>query len=201
MTVLVGYASVFGSTREIADRLGRRLRGHGHQVVVRRLEEVTDLGGYDAVVAGSAVHQMAWMEPAATFVDEHRDELAELPVWLFSVGMPAALRWPLRGVATLLEKLTLDRTLRDVHARDHRLFSGVYERSMDDTLVGRLVFAVVAGRYGDYRDWEQVDAWADQISAGLPAPRPRRSTRRGTASGGGRGTASGGGTVRSGRTG
>jgi menaquinone-dependent protoporphyrinogen oxidase len=96
-------------------------------------------------------------------------------------------------VATLLEKRALDRTLREVHARDHRLFSGVYERSMDDTLVGRLVFAVVAGRYGDYRDWEQVDAWADEISAALPAPRPRRSTRRGAASGGG--------TVRSGRTG
>jgi menaquinone-dependent protoporphyrinogen oxidase len=38
------------------------------------------------VVLGSAVYVGPWLEAGARFVEEHADELAARPVWLFSSG-------------------------------------------------------------------------------------------------------------------
>ncbi len=54
--VLVGYASRFGSTREVATRIADRLRGRGHEATVCAVDTATALDGYDAVVLGSRVY-------------------------------------------------------------------------------------------------------------------------------------------------
>ena len=170
MSVLVGYASEYGSTREIAERIAHTLEGHGLAAEVRSLDQVQNAVGYDAVVAGSAVHNMAWLGQAKQFVTHNRDVLADRPVWFFSVGMPAALRRPLRKFAETREA---SKVIADFPAaigpRDHRLFSGVYDRTQNASLFGRLLFKVVAGRYGDFRDWQKIDAWANSIARALVA--------------------------------
>lgn len=47
---------------------------------------MTGVGGYDAVVLGSAVYVGRWLEPARELVDAHAEELAARPTWLFSSG-------------------------------------------------------------------------------------------------------------------
>ena len=86
MTVLVTAASRHGGTREIAEAIARELEAQGVSVELRELEEVSDLGRYDAVVLGSAVYLGRWLEPALRFVERHADELAERKTWLFSSG-------------------------------------------------------------------------------------------------------------------
>jgi menaquinone-dependent protoporphyrinogen oxidase len=56
---------------------------------VRPVEQVGDLSGYTEVVLGSAVYVGRWLEPARRFVEEHADELAARPTWLFSSGRSA----------------------------------------------------------------------------------------------------------------
>ncbi|MHA6794216.1 flavodoxin domain-containing protein [Pseudonocardia bannensis] len=164
MSVLVGYASEHGSTREIAERVAARLADHGRRVEVVALDRVTDAERYDAVVLGSAIHNGVWLGQATRFVRENADILRHRPTWLFSVGMPAALRRPLRRFA-MSEGPKAIAGLRDlVELRGHRLFSGVYQKEQNRSLVGRALFAVLAGRYGDFRDWDDVDAWADDIA-------------------------------------
>lgn len=65
MKVLVGHASACGSTKGIAQEIGDRLTHAGLQADVRPVDEVDTLAGYDAVVLGSAVHNMAWLPQAA----------------------------------------------------------------------------------------------------------------------------------------
>ena len=48
MRVLIGYASRFGSTRDIAMRIADTVRTHGNEVDVRSVEEISDFGPYDA---------------------------------------------------------------------------------------------------------------------------------------------------------
>ena len=84
--VLIGYASRFGSTRDVAIRIGDTVRARGNDVDVRSIDEIFDLDHYDAVVFGSGVYDGSWTTEATDFMRRHADVLSRKPLWLFSVG-------------------------------------------------------------------------------------------------------------------
>jgi menaquinone-dependent protoporphyrinogen IX oxidase len=86
MNVLVAYASKYGSTKEIAERIAQQLQDHGLQALARPVQDLDDLVDYDAFVVGSAVFGGHWMPEATEFVRNNRALLAHGPVWLFSSG-------------------------------------------------------------------------------------------------------------------
>ena len=92
MTVLVTYASRYGSTAEIAERIAVTLIEEGVDARAQQITQVRDLAGIDAFVIGSAVYFGSWLKPATTFVERNREVLAGKPVWLFSSGpLPGAV--------------------------------------------------------------------------------------------------------------
>lgn len=168
MRVRIAYASDHGATKGVAERLAHVLNEHGLEVACGSVAEAPDLGECDAVVIGSAVHNKAWLPPAKEFLMRNQVALRQRPTYLFSIGLPAELRRPLRGWATHQEERRLVRDLQVVaRPMDHRLFSGVFERSDAGGAVGRLVYWAVSGHYGDFRDWDAIDAWARAIAAAL----------------------------------
>lgn len=176
MVVLVGYATEHGSTREIGGRIRAQLEEYGHQVNLRSLSQVGDVDSYGAVIIGSAVHNQAWLSDAREFVNHNLHMLTGRPVWLFSVGMPGALPGPMRKLAKLEAPKLIADFGDDLHARDHRLFSGVIQ-SDHLPFLGRLIFRVMGCRYGDYREWNEIDAWTAGIARTLrglvtPGSRP-----------------------------
>lgn len=168
MTVLVGYASAHGSTREIAERIGDRLNAAGCPAVVRPLDGTTQVERYSGFVLGSAVHDQRWLPEAAAVLQRHRDTLARSPVWAFSVGLPGALRGPWRRLAGREEALILAALAPPPGLREHRLFSGVATREQLGR-TGTFALRLLGGHPGDYRDWAAVDAWADGIARELTA--------------------------------
>ncbi|MFI7581525.1 flavodoxin domain-containing protein [Kocuria kalidii] len=169
MRILVGHASAHGSTAEIAQRIADVLRGEGRSVDVGPVGQIGGPGGYDAVVLGSAVHSQAWLPEATEFVHRHRDELVSRPVWLFSVGMSAALPRAVRGAARAGQNRRLAEVLRDVvRPRGHLLVSGA-TRASDFPPWVSLLFRGVGAHFGDHRDWAEIEAWARQIAQELDA--------------------------------
>jgi menaquinone-dependent protoporphyrinogen oxidase len=168
MTVLVAYATAHGSTKDVAKRIGERLRVEGVGVDVQAADEVEDVSGYAAVVLGSAVHNGRWLTPASALLAQIREQSAR-PLWLFSVctvGDTTSFLGPrLSRLARRRRKLPSD--IAESSA-SHRFFAGVIEKSHWNML-GRLFFVVTGGRYGDHRDWEDIDRWADTIRAELTA--------------------------------
>lgn len=164
--VLVAYATVHGSTGSIAERIAARLAEQGADPTVRPVAEVTDPSGYDAYVVGSAVHDMAWLPPALAFVHAHAELLRRRGVWIFSVGMPGAMRGPWKALAAGEERQVAGELVDELRARGHRLFSGVIEPG-HLTRGGRVRMRVMGLRYGDYRDWSAVDGWAREIGRDL----------------------------------
>jgi menaquinone-dependent protoporphyrinogen oxidase len=166
--VLVAAASRHESTVEVAAQIERVLSAAGHDVARRRAEDVADIGGYDAAVVGSAIYFGRWMRPAFDLVERHREALARLPLWLFSVGAlvddaPGADPPPL--VADLV---------RRTGARGHRSFRG----ALDAGRLGwreRLAVRFVRAPYGDFRDWGAVRAWAGAIARELGEGRVPRA--------------------------
>ena len=84
--VLVAFASKYGATAEIADRIGEVLRQANLPVEVHPADQVSDLAPYGAVVLGSAVYIGRWRKQAVKFLETHEAGLAQKPVWFFSSG-------------------------------------------------------------------------------------------------------------------
>ncbi|MEU5715863.1 flavodoxin domain-containing protein [Streptomyces sp. NPDC020403] len=161
--VLVAFAGVHGSTRSIAEHIAGRLEERGRvRTDVLPVEAVGDPGAYDMFVVGSAVHDMAWLPEARTFVLREAELLERRDLWLFSVGMPGALRGPWKALISQESDHVVGDLIERLRPRDHRLFSGVIAPEHLST-TGRMRLRAMGLRYGDYRDWPSVDAWAEEI--------------------------------------
>ena len=92
--ILVVYASHYGQTRVIAQRLVDRLRDRGHEVDLANVSEGIDgippPQDYDAVMIGSRIEFGKHAKPVLEYIREHRNALREMPTAFFSVSMSAA---------------------------------------------------------------------------------------------------------------
>ena len=162
MRVLVGFASKHGSTEGIARAIAARLEHAGLETEVGSVGKLGGLEDVGAVVLGSALYLGSWMKEAVEFAKRNAAALGRCPVWLFSSG-------PL-GTEAKDEEAMSQRQLAELtellHPRDHRVFFGALDRS-------HLGFgermAVKAAKVpdGDFRDWDAIDAWADDIASAL----------------------------------
>jgi menaquinone-dependent protoporphyrinogen oxidase len=84
--ILVAYTTNSGSTEEVARAVGEELGKNGSQVDVLRLEEVSSLEPYDAVVIGAPLI-MGWHRAAVRFIKKHQTALSQVPVAYFFTAM------------------------------------------------------------------------------------------------------------------
>jgi menaquinone-dependent protoporphyrinogen oxidase len=174
MAVLVAYASDHGSTRGVAERIADRLRQRGVNAEACAVADVVEVSRYEAVVIGSAIHGAKWLPAARQFADRNAAPLRDRPVWLFSVStlgdeesmFPPRIANRLRTWRKETPEVAEMRRL--LHPREHRNFAGAVARSHWPAS-GRAFFRATGGRYGDYRNWPAIDAWANLIAAQLHA--------------------------------
>jgi menaquinone-dependent protoporphyrinogen oxidase len=162
MRMLIGYASRFGSTRDIAIRIADAVRTHGNEVDVRSVNQISDFDPYDAVVFGSGVYDGSWTAEATDLVRRHAAVLARKPVWLFSVGSFGD-RHPIVGGLIKKEPKEIGEFEQTVRPRDYRVFAGVIDLDHWPAW-GRLLFKALGSRAGDNRVWPDIDSWAEEIS-------------------------------------
>ena len=162
MHILVTAASKHGATDEVADAIARRIEASG--ITVDRLApaDVTSVADYDAVVVGSAVYILQWMPEAHDFMERFKDELPAGRVWAFSVGMNGVPKHSRQDGSRVGPLLT------HVKCRDLHTFAGRYKPSLL-SLRERSVARLAGVVEGDFRDWDAIDAWADEIAAQLRA--------------------------------
>jgi|SRR5581483_9396084 len=165
MTVLVTAASKHGGTQGIAERIGADLADCGLDVEVKKLQDVDEVGSYEAVVLGSAIFFGKWMKEAIQFVDAHRSELAERPTWLFASGAITG-NPPIGDDKNAIRPSLVEKLVSSTHAREHKLFAGKLDRSTL-SVAEKLAVKMVRGREGDWRDFTAVDAWAAGIADAL----------------------------------
>lgn len=161
--VLVAYATAAGSTAGVAEHIAEALRDDGAVATCRAVDADLDPAPFDAIVVGSAVHNMAWLPPALDFV---RRLPEQTPLWCFSVAGadPHGRR---SGRLATMEAGRLRAGLPPgTTPVEHRLFGGVV--SMEGVpLWGRVFYRVTGQRAGDHRDWPGIEAWAHGIGRAL----------------------------------
>ena len=176
MRVLVAYAGKTGFTKGIAEFIGERLREHGTQVDVQGVDSVKNLAGYDAFVIGSALYMFHWLKEAKNFVLNNTALLCTRPVWLFSSGPVGTKTTDAQGrdVREVSGPKEIDELREAISPRDHRVFFGGLDGSR---LMGATGFMYRMARRseaaresmpeGDFRDWKEIESWADSIAEAL----------------------------------
>jgi menaquinone-dependent protoporphyrinogen oxidase len=159
--VIVACASKHGSTEGIASAIAERLQQLGHDARVVRVSDVPDLSGTQAVVLGSAVYAGSWMKEAIGFADANAETLSAMPVWLFSSGPLGTEVHDDEEQPRQLAELT--ETLRP---ESHRMFFGALDHGKL-SFGERMMVKAVKAPEGDFRDWNAISEWADEISREL----------------------------------
>src|SRR5690242_1469455 len=85
-SILLAYASRFGSTQEVAKTIASTLSEAGLEVNLQPMQDIKSLDRYDAVVLGAAIYNAKWNADAHQFVSQHQDALTQLPVAIFTLG-------------------------------------------------------------------------------------------------------------------
>jgi len=166
--ILIAYASRYGSTGEIAEAIARVLRQRGMAVDVRPAGDVVRLEGYRAVVLGSALYSGGWLEDAREFLESFQDELAALPLWIFSSG-PTTPGDPVEALGGWHYPVDLRTLLTSLRPQGVTLFAGKIDPeklNLQDWLINRSM----RGVNGDFRNWARIEAWATHVADRLEKP-------------------------------
>ena len=174
MRVLVAYASKYGATREIAERIAETLGRHGLVTAVQEVSKADEPAEFDSVVIGSASYFFHWMRASSSFVRRHRETLMAMPVWLYSSGPLGTKQRDDRGrdLRLVTEPKEIEEFRLAIHPRGHRVFFGALTPQKLG-MVHRAVYKMMENRdrslvpEGDFRNWGEIEEWAGSIAQTL----------------------------------
>ena len=188
---LVTYATMAGSTAEVAQVVGEEIARSGLQVDVLPLGEVRGLEAYDGVVVGGPMI-MGWHRAALGFLRKHREAFRRIPLAVFVMGMSLTQtgETSVGGVPVVVdEKLPKPPeregrlTLRERYARlsnyvrpilmatrpvkpvNVGFFGGRLEYGRLKWWAVLFVMVIIQAQAGDRRNWAAIRAWASDLAA------------------------------------
>ncbi len=170
MNILVGYASVHGSTAEIAAVIAKELEQRHFNVTVRSVEDVSSVEDYDAFVLGSAIHAQMWLTEMSQFLERFQAKLKVAPVAFFITCIRVLEP---DGYDHALKDYINHRVLDKLNVRSVTAFAGRLELNAVDwqerwTLAARYDGKEPPGSYNhDFRDWKKIREWANKVADSL----------------------------------
>jgi menaquinone-dependent protoporphyrinogen oxidase len=187
--ILVTYATMSGSTAEVAQEVAREIEKSGTQVDILPLEKVADLAGYSAVVIGAPM-VMGWHHSALKFLAKNRSALRQFPLAVFTTGMSLtsagetavsdvpvfvdeALAKPPKNAGRLSFKEhhtdinhyaePIIKAAGPAHPLSVAFFGGRLEYSRLKLPARLFVMLVIQASPGDHRNWAAIRSWAGSL--------------------------------------
>jgi menaquinone-dependent protoporphyrinogen oxidase len=163
-SVLVAYATRYGSTQEVAEAVAATLRERGLGVDIQPMRKARTLEGYSAVVLGAPLYMFRWHRDALHFLSRHRKALTERPAAIFALGPfhDDEKEWQ-DARAQLDKELAKFPWLTPVAL-------GVFGGKFDPAKLGfplNLLPALKQMPASDIRDWTAIRAWASDLAVKL----------------------------------
>ena len=189
--VLVAYATMAGSTVDVAQVVGEEIAKSGLQVDILPIGEIKDLQAYDGVVVGGPMI-MGWHRAALRFLKKNREAFQHIPLAVFvtAISLTQTGETSVDGVPVYVDeklpKLPKNEDRLNFNERYARLSNylrpilkatlpvkpvsiGVFDGRLE---YGRLkwwavlfVMLIIQAPAGDRRNWSAIRSWA----VGLPA--------------------------------
>jgi menaquinone-dependent protoporphyrinogen oxidase len=167
--ILVAYDTKYGATRTVAAQIQDVLCDSGARVDMTLVERIDDISEYDAVVLGSAIISESWRPGMLRFLRAQEAVLATKQVAVFIVC--GLLHEDTAEYREIAQQYYIDKVLEKypqvVPVGNAGLFAGVVDYSvlqpLDEFLM-RVLFARLLPE-GDYRNFDKVTQWTDDIYA------------------------------------
>lgn len=159
--ILVTYASMSGSTQEIAEVVCQELNNLGQPAELLPCRQVSSLAGYRAVVVGIPIYMFHLHKDALRFFQRCQRELPALPVAVFAGGAygPNAETDSVEVRKNLDAELAKITWLRPVSVQ---LVGGRFDAARL-RFPYNLIPALKQAPPSDARDWEQIRGWAKSL--------------------------------------
>jgi menaquinone-dependent protoporphyrinogen oxidase len=184
--ILITYATMAGSTAEVAEAVAAEIARSGVEVDVLPLAEVASLEGYDGVVVGGPMI-MGWHREALRFLKKQRRAWQRIPLALFitAVSLTETGETGVDGVPVYIdEKLPkppaqpnrlgvreryarpvnyvrpLLKVVRPARPVSVGLFGGRLEYGRVPWWAVLFVMVIIRAPAGDRRNWEAIRTWA-----------------------------------------
>ena len=187
--ILVTYATMSGSTAEVAGAVANRLSRDGVAVDLLPVSQVTDLSAYDAAVMGAPMI-LGWHPEMVNFIEKNQQALEALPVACFTTQLhltevpetavgdipifcdtqlakppanPKKMNFPEKlGTPASCVGPALEKAPR-VKPISIGFFGGVLNYGKLKLLHWLFVKLIIRGVEGDYRHWNIIDEWVEII--------------------------------------
>jgi menaquinone-dependent protoporphyrinogen oxidase len=191
--ILVTYATMAGSTAEVAKIVGEEITKRGVKVEVLPLGEVKNIEVYDGVVVGGPMI-MGWHREASRFLKRHRKVFQRIPFAVFVMAM--SLTQPrgtnVNGVSVYVDEnlpkpplkegslsfreryAQLSNYLKPILSATHPakpasigVFGGRLEYGRLKWWAVLFVMLIIQAPAGDRRNWTAIHSWAAALPAAL----------------------------------
>jgi len=167
--VLIGYATRYGSTQEVAETVATTLRECGFEVDIQPMRKVGTLAKYSGIVLGAPLFMFHWHKDALGFLSRHRRELMERPVAVFVLGPvhdPHDEKEWEASHSQLDKELAKHPWFKPITLE---MFGGKYDPAKLGFPLNKLTGKEPAS---DIRDWAAIRAWARNLAAKLEPTLP-----------------------------
>jgi menaquinone-dependent protoporphyrinogen oxidase len=163
--ILITYATYTGSAQIVAELVSLYLVTRGVNTVLMPMIDVKDLKGYDAVIAGSAIHSGRWLPEAFDFLELHKEALNSKPFAAFLVCMTMAMKKNEKYRQFVSGFMIPVREI--VKPVCEGLFAGRLEIKKIHSLSNRIKFriSVAAGiwKEGDHLNKYEITKWSEEV--------------------------------------
>lgn len=160
-SILVAYASKYGSTQQVAEAVTATLREHGLAVDLLPASQVRSVEVYRAVVLGAPLIMVHWHKDALHFLTQFQKALVKRPIAIFALGPVTA--GAEKEFTTAHEQLDKELApfawLRPIAVE---IFGGKFDPSKLGFPL-TLLPAVRNMPASDLRDWAAINRWADDL--------------------------------------
>ncbi len=164
-SVLVAFATRYGSTQEVAEFVAETLREGGQSVELHPAQQVKDLSPYQAVVLGAPLIIGKWHKHAHQFLAQNYNALLQRPIVIFALGPLSPNEAEMQGSRQQLEKeLEQYPWLKPVAME---MFVGKYDPAslgIGHKLLTMLPATPLSGKLAsDNRNWSAIRTWAKDL--------------------------------------
>ncbi len=160
-SVLVAYATRYGSTQEVAETVAATLRESGLEVDLQHLRQVHSIDQYRAIVIGAPLYMFRWHKDALNFLSRYHTILTTRPVAIFALGPFHANEEEFQSSREQLEK-ELEK-FPWLNPTAIEIFGGKFDPEKL-TFPHNLVPALKKMPASDVRDWRVIRAWANDLA-------------------------------------
>ncbi|MFX0185899.1 MAG: flavodoxin domain-containing protein [Candidatus Hodarchaeota archaeon] len=179
-SILIVYASRYGSTAEIAQEIAETLESNemiAEMIDLRDGMKISTLDEYHGILVGSGIRMGRWTKEAFNFLKNNKEILKTKPLGIFITSGEAANP----NTYEKAKKKYLDKFLLDIGIKNNRVmkeaFGGVFDLSsssnynyLEKKILKRIAksdgtgFIVHDGKLNDFRNWQRIRNWATDFS-------------------------------------